>query len=149
MCLPIIGAVISGAGAAMGAMNQSAAYKAEQKIQERQALIERQQGAYESQRTREDVDRTLGAARAGFAANGLDITYGSPADTLIDSEEEGALDVAAIRYNTRLKSDTSRYKAAVAGMNAKAAGSAAPIAFLSPVISGVAKYASSFGGSYG
>lgn len=145
MCLPIIGAVISGVGAAMGAAAQSASHKAQANFERRQARLEQDAGAYKAARVQDNVNRVTGSQRAGFAASGLALS-GSPQDVILDSTEEGALDVAAIRWNSRLAGENLRYKAQMSDMNANAAAASAPIAFLTPVINGVAKYSSSFAG---
>jgi hypothetical protein len=143
MCLPIVAGVISGVGAAMGAAGQQAQAKGQQAMDERQAAIERTTGAYKADRTQDDVNRTLGQERAGFAANGVGLS-GSAADTISDSTEEGALDVAAIRWNSKLAGDNLMYKAKLDNMNAKQAGMAIPFAFAAPVINGIGTYKSSF-----
>lgn len=143
MCLPIIGAVVSGIGAAMGAMNAAAQDKANAALERRNAEIERETGSFEGARKADEVKRVLGSARAGTAANGIAMS-GSAFDVIDESAQEGALDVAAIRWNSRLKQDNSLYRAKIHDMNAKANKMAAPIAFISPVIEGVAKYQSSF-----
>lgn len=143
MCVAIIGGIVSGVGAAMGAMSARASAKGEAAMANRQAGIETATGAYKAERTQDDINRTLGQQRAGFAANGVGLS-GSAADTIADSAEEGALDVAAIRWNSKLASDNLRYKAKLANANANQAAIAAPIAFLSPTLNGIATYQSSF-----
>ena len=143
MCLPIIGAVVSGVGAAIGAMAQSASYKGQAEFERRQAKIETQTGGYKAERTQDEIKRTTGAQRAGFAANGVGLD-GSAADTIFDTTEEGALDVAAIRWNSKLASDNLNYKAKLSDMNAGIAKASAIPAFLSPVIGGLAQMSSSF-----
>lgn len=143
MCLPIIGGVISGIGAAMGAASSAAQSKGQEQMDLRQAGIEQQTGAYKADRTQDDINRTLGQERAGFAANGVGLS-GSAADTVSDSTEEGALDVAAIRWNSKLAGDNLRYKAKLDNMNAKAAQSSIPFAFAAPVINGISTYSSKF-----
>lgn len=143
MCLPIIGGVISGIGAAMGAAGQAAGYKAQASLDRRQAQIEQQTGAYKAERQQDQNDRALGQARAGFAANGVGFS-GSAGDVIAESAQEGALDVAAIRWNSRLAQDNSNYRAKVNDMNAGIATTAAPIAFLSPVINDIGTYKSQF-----
>lgn len=143
MCLPVVAGVISGVGAAMGAASAKASAQGQANMDRRQADIETQTGAYKAARTQDDINRTIGQERAGFAANGVGLS-GSAADTISDSTEEGALDVAAIRWNSKLASDNLKYKAKLGDMNARQAGMAMPLAFLSPVIEGVGKYQSSF-----
>lgn len=143
MCVPIIGGIISGVGAAMGAMAQRASAKGQAAMDRRQAGIEAETSVYKAERTQDDINRTLGQQRAGFAASGVGLT-GSAADTIASTAEEGALDVAAIRWNSKLAQDNLNYKAKMSDMNAKQAGMAAPIAFLAPTINGIATYQSSF-----
>jgi|GEM_PF-3584175 len=143
MCLPVIGAIVSGIGAAVGVAGQAASHRANAEMQRRQAVLENETGAYEGARQTDVVKRVLGQGRASVAANGLAIS-GSAADVLDESAQEGALDVAAIRWNSGLRADNARYRARVEDMNAGIASAAMPFAFLAPVISGVARYQSSF-----
>lgn len=144
MCLPIVAGVISGIGSAMGALQTRAQHKANEALNKRQALIETETSSYEAARKQEQLAGLAGSQRASFAANGIALA-GSATDVIEDSAREGALDVAAIRWNSGLKADNLRYQAKVDSMNARSAGMAAPVAFLSPVISGIAEYRSSFG----
>lgn len=146
MCLPILGAVIAGVGSAMSAMTAAAQSKAQAEMERRQAAIERQTGAYEADRKTDQVQRVLGSARAATIANGLNLSGGA-LDVIDESAQEGALDVAAIRWNSRLAADNHMFKAGISEMNAKANTMAAPLAFLSPVIEGFAKYKGSFQGA--
>lgn len=143
MCLPILGGIVSGVGAAMGMMAQKAQANAQAELSTRQANIEREAGSYEGARKTEQVERVLGSARAAAASNGVAVA-GTTLDVIDESAKEGALDVAAIRWNSGLRVDNNKYEAKVGKMNARIAGMAAPIAFVSPVIDGVAKYVSSF-----
>lgn len=150
MCLPVLGAVVGLAGsivsgvAAAGQMEQQAEnQRAQAKMQERQAEISQKTGEYEIERTKDTVRRTTGAQRAGFSANGLGL-QGSAADVIADTTQEGALDIAAIKWNSELKSDNSKYEARISRMNAENASNAAGLAFLAPVLGGVAKFAGSF-----
>lgn len=146
MCLPILGAVITGVGSAMSAMTAAAQSKAQAAMDRRQAMIERETGAYEADRKTDQVQRVLGSARAATAANGLNLSGGA-LDIIDESAQEGALDVAAIRWNSRLASDNLMFKSKISDMNAKSSMIAAPLAFLSPVIEGVAKYRSQYQGA--
>ena len=144
MCLPIIGGVISGIGAAMGVKAQADSLKAQSAFEHRQAQLERMSGTYKSERQREQLDRVLGQQRAGFAANGVAMD-GSAFDVAADTEREGDLDIQAIQWNSKLAADNLNYKGKVSEANAKAISRQAPISFITPVISGIAQYGSSFG----
>lgn len=148
MCLPAIigiaGGVVSGIGAAMGAKAEAAGLEAQADFKQRQAGIELQTGAYKASRTQDQIDRTLGAQRAGFAANG--VSGGSVMDTIDDTATEGALDVAAIRWNSNLASDNLKYQAKIDRMNAKTTKRSAALAFISPVLGSVAQFGGEFAG---
>jgi hypothetical protein len=120
--------------------------RAQANMQERQAEINIQTGEYEARRTEDTVARTEGAQRAGFAANGVALD-GSAAEVIDDTAREGALDVAAIRWNSELKADNLKYEAKISRINADNAQRSAGIAFLAPVLGGVARFGSSFSGS--
>lgn len=143
MCLPIIGAVITGIGSAFSSLTAAAQAKAQAEMQKRQANIERATGAYAAERKTDEVQRVLGQGRAATAANGLAFD-GTAADVLDESATEGAMDVAGIRWNSRLQSDNLMYQARISNMNAKSNLMAAPLNFLSPVIEGAAKYRNSY-----
>lgn len=136
MCLPIIGAVISGIGAAMGMAAQAAQAEGQAAMDRRQAEVEAEIGGYKADRAKDNNARVAGAQRAGFAANGVGVS-GSAADVILDSAEEGALDVAAIRWNSGLQQDNLRYSAKLNDMNAGIAKASMPIAFVTPIIKGM------------
>ena len=142
--LSIIGGLISGVGAMQQANAAAESEKAQAEARRRQATIDQDSGAYKAQQQQRNVDRVLGKQRAGFLSSGIALT-GSASDVIDESTAEGALDVAAIRWNSQLSADNERYNAKINDMNASNAKAAAPIAFLTPVLSGVAKFGSSFG----
>lgn len=149
MCLPaavvgILGGVVSGIGGAMQAQQQAAAYEAQAEVQRRQAALELEAGSDQARQKQRDVARTVGAQRAAFAGSGLALS-GTALNSIEESAEEGAMDVAAIRWNSDLSAQNRRVDASVLDMNAKSARRSAPISFLSPVIGSVAQFGSSFG----
>lgn len=147
MCMAaigLIGAVVQGIGA-MQAQNQEAAnLQAQAEAQRRQAAIQQTTGAYQADRKREEVERALGAQRAAYAGSGVALS-GTPETVIAESAQEGALDIAAIRWNSGMEADTQRHNSRVSEISASNAKKAAPIAFISPVLGGVAKFGSSFG----
>lgn len=138
MCLPILGAVISGLGAVMGAVTTAASYNAQSKYEARQAQLELNAGAAKATSAQREVDRTLGQQRAGFAARGLAME-GSTEEVYRESETEGALDVATIRWNSKMVGDNFMAKSEISKMNANAAMASAPFAFAAPVIGALAQ----------
>ena len=144
--LGVLGGVVSGIGAAMGANAQAASLDAQAKFKDRQAGLELEAGAAEARRIQGQVDRVGGAQRAGFAGSGIALT-GSAEDVLLDSAAEGALDVATVRWNSRLAADNLKYQAKIDRVNAKTAQRSAPLAFLAPTLSGLASYGGEFASS--
>lgn len=137
MCLPIVGALISGIGAALGAVAQAKSYEAQSKYEARQAILENEAGAAQATSVQRQVNKVLGQQRAGFAARGLAMD-GSARDVYDESATEGALDVATIRWNTKLASENYMAKSNISKMNAGMAMAAAPFAFAAPVIGSLA-----------
>lgn len=153
MCVPLVAAAAV-AGIAGGVAEGFSGYaqkKTEQTNYQMQAAglardiaAEKESSAYETARTREGIARIQGSARAGFAANGLALD-GSAAEVLQDTETEGNLDIAAIKWNSDVKIGNLDYARKGAMVNAKAAGDAAPLAFITPILGSVAKFGGSFG----
>lgn len=152
MCLPapalavigLAGSVVQGIGAAQASQANAASLDAQANMNERQAELEQQTGEFEAARTREVVNRALGAQRAGYAANGIALT-GTAEEVIRETALEGALDMEAIRWNSSLRQDNLKYEAKINRMNAQTERSAAPLNFLAPVIGGVARFGGSFG----
>lgn len=141
--LGLIGGVIQGIGAAAQASQQAANYQAQSQMEERQAVLEREAGRYKGDRQQDNVNRALGSQRAGYAASGLALT-GTPGEVISETATEGAMDVAAIRWNSGLASENMMYKSKVSKMNADSASSSVGLAFLTPVIGSFAKFGGGF-----
>jgi hypothetical protein len=75
-----------------------------------------ERGATEEQRKRMEVAQLQGRQRAAMAANGVDLTFGSPLDTLVDTAVMGELDALTIRRNAAREA----YDFDVQGMNYRA-----------------------------
>lgn len=69
------------------------------KISKRRSQDAIERGQLEEQRKRQDVARILGNQQVAMAANGVDLTFGSPLDTLVDTAVLGELDALTIRSN--------------------------------------------------
>lgn len=148
MCLAavsLIGAVVQGIGAKASSDREAANLTAQANAKRRQASITQTTGAYQAQRKQEEVDRTLGQNRAAYSGSGVALS-GTPADVIAENAVEGALDVAAIRWNSGMEATTQRYNASVDDVSAKATKKAGNLAFITPIIGGVAKFGSDFGG---
>lgn len=102
----LVGAAVSAVGAIQQAKAQSAAAEYNAKvsdinaeISDRRAKDALERGADEEQRVRMRTQMMLGQQRAAMAANGVDITFGSPLDTMIDTATLGELDALTTRQN--------------------------------------------------
>lgn len=94
---------------------------------ERRAKDALERGKDEEQRKRQEVAQIQGRQRAAMAANGLDLSFGSPLDTLVDTATFGEIDALTIRrnaaneaYDYRVDAMNRRSDASLARANAKA-----------------------------
>lgn len=139
----LIGSVVSGIGAAQQAKAQQASLNAQAAAQKREIEVQNETARFETDRTQDKIDRTLGAQRAGFIASGVGLT-GSAGDILAETQTEGDLDIASIRYNSKARTDRLGFESQISKMNADAAGRAAPLAFIAPVLGGAARFAGAY-----
>lgn len=104
---------LSVGGALLGGVLNFAGQSAQARAYERAAESEEQAAAYESDRTRDRLRRTVSAQRAAFSKSGV-VFEGTPEDVILDTVEQGELDAAAIRYGGRVRADSLRARGAAA-----------------------------------
>jgi hypothetical protein len=112
MTMLAIGSTIVGAaGAIQQGQAASAAAKYNAQVGEMNAVLaERrakdaiERGAAEEQRKRQEVAKIKGQQVAAMAANGVDLSFGSPLDTIVDTAVLGELDALTIRTNANRES---------------------------------------------
>jgi hypothetical protein len=145
--------IVGAAGAKQSADANAAAQNYNAKIQDMNAtLAERRardaldRGQEEEQRKREQAAQILGKQRAAMAANGVDLTFGSPLDTLVSTATLGELDAMTIRknaaneaYDYRVDAVNNRANATLSRANAKATKTAGNLDALGTILSGGAK----------
>ena len=112
MCDPVTAMMIgSTVLSAAGSIQQGNAAKASSnynakvadmnaKISERQARDAVARGQIDEQQQRMKTSQVLGQQKVAMAANGVDLKFGSPLDTLVDTATMGELDALTIRTNT-------------------------------------------------
>lgn len=110
-------------------------------------------GAAEEQQKRMEISALQGRQRAAMAANGVDLTFGSPLDTLVDTAVMGELDALTIRrnaareaYDYETQGVNYRADAGLSRVNAKAARTGGYLSAGGTVLAGgaeVAKYRAS------
>lgn len=69
-------------------------------LAERRARDAIERGNEDERRKRAEVQQIMGRQKAAMAANGVDLTFGSPLDTIVDTAVLGELDALTIRSNT-------------------------------------------------
>ncbi len=143
MGLGLVGGLLQGIGGAQQREANAATLEMRNSAISRDINAEEQSTAYTIAAKRVEIAKTQGRARAGYAANGLALS-GSAAEVLRDSAVEGDLDVAAIRWNSETKIGGMRYEQEINSRNAGEERAAAPLAFVTPIISGAARFGGQF-----
>lgn len=107
MALTLSSTLLGAAGAVQQGQATAASSRYNAQVQEMNAtLADRrakdalERGAVEEQRKRQQVAGLQGQQKAAMAANGVDLTFGSPLDTIVDSAVMGEMDALTIRTNT-------------------------------------------------
>ena len=116
---------------------------------ERRAKDALERGKDEEQRKRQEVAQIQGRQRAAMAAYGLDLSFGSPLDTLVDTAVAGELDALTIRtnaareaYEHEVDATGKRASAKLSRMSASAASKAGYLEAAGTILGGGAKMAS-------
>lgn len=147
MCLqaliPIASTALSVAGSIMRASQDASAAKARARVQERQAEIARDAGAFNMSKLRRRQKRGLGLQIAGTAARGLSLNSGSALAGIDDDLTESELDIEAARYNAERSAFTHKAQAAIHRADAKATMTSGYFSALSPLINTAKNIASS------
>ncbi len=115
-------------------------------ISERRAKDAIERGAVEEQKKRAEVQQVLGKQQAAMAANGVDVTFGSPLDTITDSAVLGEMDALTIRtnayreaYDYRVDAANKRASATLSNMNASAATTGGYLGAAGTILGGAGK----------
>ena len=151
MCNPAIalglglaGGLLQGVGAAQQRETNAQSLELRNAAISRDIEVEKKTSAYEIAAARTKIAQTQGMARVGYAANGLALS-GSAAQVLTDSATEGDLDVATIRWNSKTKIGGMKFEQEVNSYNAGQERASEGLAFVTPIISGAARFGGSFG----
>ena len=107
-----IGSTLMGAAGAIQQGQASAAsnrYNAQVQdmnavLADRKARDATERGVLAEQRKRQQVAQVRGQQTAAMAANGVDLSFGSPLDTIVDTSVLGELDALTIRTNAARES---------------------------------------------
>lgn len=153
----VIGAMQSANAQAQQANYQAAVAHNNAIIAQRNAIDARNRGAADEERQRMKTAALIGRQTAAMAANGLDLSQGSPLDVLGDTAAAGELDALTIRntYEREAISDIAQMnnfnaEEELQHMKADSAQSAGAISALGGAFSGLASFSNKwYGGSTG
>lgn len=119
MALTIGSTIMGAAGQIQQAQSTAAANRYQAKVADMNAQISEkrakdalERGAKEEQQKRRENQQLLGKQQAAMAANGVDLTFGSPLDVIVDSSVLGELDALTIRTNAYREEYDYRVQAA-------------------------------------
>lgn len=97
-------------------------------LSRRRAKDALERGARAEQQKRQEIAALKGKQVAAMAANGVDLSFGSPLDTIVDTAMLGELDALTIRknaanenYDYRVQAENGRADAVLSRMGADAA----------------------------
>jgi hypothetical protein len=131
------------------AANASAKYNAKvadmnARISERRAYDSIERGKTEEQAKRREVAQFKGRQEAAMSANGVDVGFGSPLDTLVDTATMGELDALTVRsnaareaYGHQVEASNKTADANLSRMNGKAAKTGSYFQAAGTLLSGV------------
>jgi hypothetical protein len=129
--LGAVGQIQQGQATAAASRYNAKVAKMNADISERQARDALERGKLEEQKKRTQVQQVLGRQKAAMAANGVDLGFGSPLDTLVDTATMGEIDALTIRsnsareaYDYRVRAANGQAQANLDNMNADAAETA-------------------------
>jgi len=134
MCGPIVGAIFSAAGSIFSGIQQSNAAKAQARVYERQATLERQRADFEIKREQAKFGRFRGTALAKYAISGVDPLSGTPQELIEDSMAESLLDRAAIRFGAERNAFNYEARASIEKSNARSSLFGGFIGALTPLV---------------
>ena len=106
------GSIQQGQAAASAAKYNAQVAEMNATIADRRAKDAIERGATEEQKKRQQVQQVIGQQQAAMAANGVDLTFGSPLDTIVDTAVLGELDALTIRTNAYREEYDYRVQAA-------------------------------------
>ena len=124
MCEPVSIALAAGSAmlSAYGQYQQADAAKKSAQFNQEVANIQARdalkRGEFESEQAGRKVAQLRGRQRVALAANGLDLSYGSPADILEQTDYYGLEDQRTVANNARREASMFANRATMSGMQA-------------------------------
>ncbi|PKR87401.1 hypothetical protein CXZ10_20360 [Pleomorphomonas diazotrophica] len=116
--LMIGGGVLGGAGQISSANAEAKAARYNAEVQRQNAVLAERQarniidsGSREEQKQKAMTTQLVGKQKAAMAANGIDPTFGSPLDEMVNTAMQGAIDALTIKTTTYRQADDVRNQA--------------------------------------
>lgn len=141
-----VGAVQQANAAAAAATYQSRISEMNRQVNEQRAADALDRGKSEEQSKRLEVARAKSLQLVNMSANGVDVTTGSPLDTLVDTATLGELDALTIRtnaareaYDYKVAAANNAAEAEALRMQAKASKTGGYLAAAGTVLGGLSK----------
>ena len=140
------GAIQQGNAAAAAANYNAKVAEMNATMSDRRAKDAIERGAKDEQQKRQEIAQLKGRQKAAMAANGVDLTFGSPLDTIVDTAVLGELDALTVRrnaareaYDYDVQAVNGRADATLSRMNAKAAKTGGYLSAAGTVLGGAGK----------
>lgn len=150
------GAIQQGRAAQSAANYNARVAEMNAKIADKAAQDELERGARDEQRKRIEVAAIAGQQKAGMAAAGLDITYGTPLEMLVDTAYAGEMDALTIRtnanraaYNREVQATNLRAQGQMYEFEGKSARSGSMLSAIGTIAGGVGSAYGKFAETYG
>lgn len=152
MCGPaigLVGAAVSAVGAIAAGNAQAAQAEHNAKIEKINARSRRWEGQKEREQLIEKYEAITGEQRAGFAASGVDPSFGSALDVFSDTQQAAGHDQNVSYVNAETKATAHENKAKEYEFEAKQARQAGAINAASSFLGGLGGAVKGMGGSGG
>jgi len=148
-----VSAVQQGNAAAASATYNAQVATMNAEIMDKNARDAIERGKIEEQQKRFEIAALTGRQRAAMAANGVDLSFGSPLDTIVDTAMLGELDALTIRsnaareaYDYKVAGANNRADAALSTANAKSSKTGGYLSAFGTILGGgseIGKYRAS------
>lgn len=143
--LAAAGTVVTILGQQKATEAQEGAAKFNAAVASNNALSSRQAAAAEAERIRQRNRRLAGAQRANYAKAGIDISFGTPQDVILDSAVQGEMDAMTTIYQGQTTANNQNARAVLFKMEGEAARASLPWAIAGTALQGAATIASAYG----
>lgn len=137
------GFAVAGSGQSSKAQQSAAKFNAA--VASNNALSARQAATAEAERIRQRNRRLAGAQRAAYAKAGVDVSFGSPNDVIVDSGIQGEMDALTAVYTGSTTANNQRARSLLFTAEAESAKSSLPLTIAGQAVGGAASIVGQYG----